>query len=438
MAKDKANGEEQVAAAALAAEQVRGARYLQKVLGLLARLRDDACARDRAHNRTLFYDRYASLVLLSMFNPAIDSLRAIQQASALQKVQKLLGTDRRFSLGSLSEAARVFDPALLEMVVAELGKELVPLADCHDPRLSAVRQDLRRTLTLVDGTLLKALPRLAGSMWKTSRTGNPMHGWRMHAQFDLSLGVPLEARVSDYRNSGDSDEREVLRKALTGGRCYVMDRGYFSYGLFDAISLVGSDYVCRVKRSISSEVVAEREIDAAAQAAGVTRDLIVRAGCPQRIERRANHAVRLVYVQAQVCPRAARGGSIKPAGPPKTETLILATNLLDVPAEVIALIYRYRWTIELFFRFFKQVLGCRHLLSDDPDGVSIQCYCAVIACMLLALWTGKKADKATWRMVGWFLCGLADEGEVMAHLNRPNHKGVKLAAKAALWAKLGL
>jgi hypothetical protein len=322
-------------------------------------------------------------------------------------------------------------------VVAELGKELLPLADAYDPRLAPVRQDLRRTVTLVDGTLLKALPRLAGSMWKTSRSGNAMHGWRLHCQFDLSLGVPSEVELTDYRNSQSSDEREVLRQHLQGGRCYVMDRGYFSYGLFDAISLVGSDYVCRVKKSISYQVVREQEVGAAARAAGVTRDVIVVAGCPQRIERRANHAVRLVYVEAEVCLRAARG-STRPPGPPKTELLILATNLLDVPAEVIALIYKYRWTIELFFRFFKQVMGCRHLLSDDPDGVRIQCYCAVIACMLLALWTGKKPDKSTARMVGWFLGGMADEAEMLAHLNRPDNRGVKLAAKAALWKKLGV
>jgi Transposase DDE domain len=417
--------------------QVRGVKYLDKVFGLLAELRDDGRARDRAGNRTLFYDRYASLVLLSMFSPAMDSLRAIQQASALAKVRKRLGTDRRFSLGSLSEAARVFDPALLEGVVRELGEELLPLADCYDPRLAPVRQDLRRTLMLVDGTLLKALPRLASSMWTTSRSGNPVHGWRLHCQFDLSLGVPVGAELTDYCNSRGSNEREVLREHLAAGRCYVMDRGYFQYDLFDAISLVGSDYVCRVKKSIAYDVVAERKLDAAALAAGVTRDVVVRAGCATRVERRPNHAVRLVHVRAEVCPRAARG-SIRPSGPPETELLILATNMLDVPAEVVALIYRYRWTVELFFRFFKQVMGCRHLLSDDPDGVRIQCYCAVIACMLLALWTGRKPDKSTWRMVGWFLGGMADEAEVLAHLRRPDNTGVKLAAKAELWKKLGL
>ena len=418
--------------------QVCGAKYLDKVFALLARLRHDGCARDKAGNRTLFYDHYASLVLLSMFSPAMDSLRAIQQASALAKVQKLFGTDRRFSLGSLSESARVFDPTLLEAVVAELGRELLPLTDCYDPRLAPVRQDLRRTVTLVDGALLKALPRLVESMWTTSRSGNPMHGWRLHCQFDLGLGVPSDVELTDYRNSKSSDEREVLRRHLEAGRCYVMDRGYFSYGLFDAISLAGSDYVCRVKKSIAYEVVLEREVDAAGREAGVTRDVVVRAGCNQRIERRANHAVRLVYVEAEVRPRAKRG-SIKPTGPAEKQVLILATNMPDVPAEVVALLYKYRWTVELFFRFFKQVMGCRHLLSDAPDGVRIQCYCAVIACMLLALWTGRKADKSTWRVVGWFLCGMAEESEVLAHLTRPpENRGVKLAAKEALWKKLGL
>lgn len=417
--------------------QVRGAKYLDRVFGLLAKLRDDGCARDKAGNRTLFYDRYASLVLLSMFSPAMDSLRAIQEASALKKVQKRFGTDRRFSLGSLSEAARVFDPELLEAVVAELGKDLLPLADGYDPRLAPVRQDLRRTVTLVDSSLLKALPRLVASMWKTSRAGDPVHGWRLHCQFDLSLGVASDVGLTDYRNSGGSDEREVLRQSLAAGRCYVMDRGYFSYGLFDAISLVGSDYVCRVKKSIAYEVVAERAVDAAGRAAGVTRDAVVRAGSDERVERRPNHAVRLVYVEAEVCPRAERG-SIEPAGPAEKQVLILATNMLDVPADVVALLYRYRWTVELFFRFFKRVMGCRHLLSDDPDGVRIQCYCAVIACMLLALWTGRKPGKSTWRMVGWFLGGMADEADVLAHLTRPDNRGVKLAAKAELWKKLGL
>ena len=414
----------------LKSPDVRGAKHLAKVLSLLSRLHDDATARDKAHNRALFYDQYAALILLSMFSPAMDSLRAIQQASALPKVRKLLGCTGRYSLGSLSEAARVFDPELLKGVIAELAQELEPLA--KDPKLA----DIKHTLTLADGTLLRALARLTESMWKTSRTGNPMHGWRMHCRFDMSLGVPAGVEITDYCNSGESDERRVLKHHLEAGRCYVMDRGYFAYWLFDAIVAVASDYVCRIKKCASYQALEERAITPAAKEAGVVRDVVVAAGCPQRQDRRPDHPVRLVFVQVQVAPRAARGNT-RPKGPPRTETLILATNLLDVPAEVIALVYKHRWGVELFFRFFKHVLGCRHLISDDPDGVAIQCYCAVIACMLLALWGGKKPDKATWRMAYWFITGLASEADLLAHVNRPDNTGVKLRAKEELWKKLG-
>lgn len=406
-------------------EQIRGLKHLRQITSLLQRLHADATARDKAHNRTLFFDQYASLVLISLFSPAIDSLRAISQASAMPKVRRLLGCSR-VSLGSLSEAARVFDPSLLLEVIAELSRELLPLRN-EDARLD----DIRKTLTLCDGTLLRALPRLAESMWKHSRTGNVMHGWRMHCQFELDRHVPGEVQFTPY---GATDEPAVLAANLKPGRCYVMDRGYHSYRLFDAIVAVGSDYVCRIKKNISYELMQERELTVEARAAGVTRDRIVTAG--STADTRANHAVRLIEVRVEVQPRGARGEG-KPQAPPKTEVLLIATNLLEVPAELIALIYRYRWTIELFFRFFKQILGCRHLISDDPDGIRIQCYCAVIACMLLQLFSGKRPNKEMHRMVSFYLCGWATEQDVLDWMNKPDNTGVKLRAKAELWKKLG-
>jgi IS4 transposase len=87
-----------------------------------------------------------------------------------------------------------------------------------------------------------------------------------------------------------------------------------------------------------------------------------------------------------------------------------------LPAWIIALIYRYRWTIEIFFRFFKHVLGCRHLLSHDPAGIEIQTYCAIIACMLISLWTGRKPTLRTYEMICHYFTGLAEEDELLAHL----------------------
>jgi hypothetical protein len=125
-------------------------------------------------------------------------------------------------------------------------------------------------------------------------------------------------------------------------------------------------------------------------------------------------------------------------GTRQTDRLLLLTSLLDLPAELVALIYRYRYSVELFFRFLKQFLGMRHLLSQRPQGVDIQIHCAVMACLLIHLLTGKKPAKLMVGMIGWYLLGVATEQEVIRFLNRPDPTGTKKRAKDELWKKLGV
>src|SRR5260221_6878663 len=101
-------------------QDITGLKYFDKLAPLLSRLHDDACARDKAGNRELHYDQYCLLILLYLFNPIVGSLRSLQQASELAKVQKRLGCGRA-SLGSLSEAASVFDPERLKEIIADLS-----------------------------------------------------------------------------------------------------------------------------------------------------------------------------------------------------------------------------------------------------------------------------------------------------------------------------
>src|SRR5450830_77924 len=128
-------------------EDVTGLKYFDKLAPLLTRLHDVGCQRDKAGNRKLHYDQYCMLVLLFLFNPVVRSLRAIEQASELRKVQRKLGCQRA-SLGSLSEAKGVFQPERLKEIIAELGEQLEPIA--RDPRL----KDVQHTLTLDDRNLL--------------------------------------------------------------------------------------------------------------------------------------------------------------------------------------------------------------------------------------------------------------------------------------------
>ena len=99
---------------------ITGLAYFNNLAPLLERLHEHGCARDRAGNRVLHYDQYCLLVLLYLFNPIVTSLRGIQQASELKKVQRKLGCARA-SLGSLSEATSVFEAEPLKEIISELG-----------------------------------------------------------------------------------------------------------------------------------------------------------------------------------------------------------------------------------------------------------------------------------------------------------------------------
>jgi IS4 transposase len=382
-------------------EDVTGLKYFDKLAPLLARLHDVGCERDKAGNRQLHFDQYCMLVLLFLFNPVVRSLRAIQQASQLRNVQRKLGC-LRASLGSLSEAKEVFQPERLKEIIAELGAQLQPIA--RDPRL----KDVQHTLTLVDGTLMKGLPVLVQAALADPRRTKLKAKFRLHTQFDLERGVPIRIDVTEGIGRGEADERAVLAKALETGRCYVKDRGYAKFQLFNAIVAAGSSYVCRLRDNSRYEIEEQRPLAAEDVEAGILLDAIVSLGEYKGAKDRPDHPLRLVVVKTT--PHEKR------VGPASNGLLLIATNLLDLPAWIIALIYRYRWTIEVFFRFFKHVLGCRHLLSHDPVGIEIQTYCAIIACMLISLWTGRKPTLRTYEMICHYFTGLAEEDELLAHL----------------------
>jgi hypothetical protein len=418
----------------LTAKEVRGLKHFKQLLPLLDRLHHVGCERDTAGNRKFFFDDYVKLMLLYMWNPLIGSMRALQKAITFGKVFKALGI-RPFSLGSFSEAPAVFEPERLKTVIEELAGELRPLA--ADPRLSQIKD----ALTLVDGTVLAGLTGLANAAvnntcYNTTRDGRQMHGWRVHTQLDLKTFTPSRLSVTGACNAGEQRENNVLKKSLEAGHCYVGDCTYSDRRLLDDIVEHSSSYVMRLPESNTFQVIQERELSQEDLDAGVVRDAIVRLEKPGEPE--MNHTVRIVELQVQPRPRRtrkARAGVIK--GSRHSDRLVLVTCLVFLSPWLVGLIYQKRYSVELFFRFFKQILGMRHLLSQRARGVEIQVYCAVIACLIIQLQTGRKPDKRTVEVMGYFFMGLASEQEVIDHLNKPDRTGVKLRAKEALWKKLG-
>ena len=385
-----------------------GLKYFDQLAPLLERLHDEGCGRDRAGNRRLHYDQYCLLVLLYLFNPIVTSLRGVQQASELKKVQRKLGCPRT-SLGSLSEATQVFDAESLKEIIEELGAQLAPLA--RDKRLS----DIKQTITLVDGTLITALPKIMEASWRKADRGDATVKWRLHTHFELLRGVPTRIDVTPH-GGGQYDERAVLATLIEGERLYVADRGYAKFALFNKIVAAQSGYVIRLRDNSSWEIVEERYRNDDAQLDEIISDEVVRFPNGQG-DRQPDHPIRVVCVRINPHTTRGRAGSGS-SGVDSDGVLRIATNLLDVPREIIALLFAYRWAIEIFFRFFKHILGCRHLLSHDQNGIEIQTYCAIIACLLIALWTGKRPTLRTYEMICFYFIGLATEDELMQHIEK--------------------
>lgn len=392
-------------------DQLRCCRRLRNLLPLLAPLHDVGCQRDAAGNRQLHFDDYVTLVLLGLFNPLINSMRSLQRACDLDDLAQRLGV-RRFSLGSFSESVRCFDPARLREVIAQLAGQVNVVE--HDPALA----DFTKMLTAVDGSLVHSLSTLA-SAWSAKFAGQSAdpNAWRLHAHFDVLHGVPTEIELTAAANSGKADEKNVLRRRLQADHCYILDRWYGQFTLFNDIRAAGSSYVCRVKENSVFEVVEERLLTQTALDAGVVRDAVVRMGQSSKPEARPDHLIRLVIVEAT--PHAKRGGRKgKTAGPANKGLIVIATDLLELPAELVALIYQYRYTVEIFFRFLKQLLGCRHLWSTKGPGIEIQMLCAILACLLINLWTGAKPAKATLELLTWYFLGFATDADLERHIER--------------------
>lgn len=370
------------------AEDLEGFKYFEILSPFVEKLHSIGTERDRAANRKLFFDQYGSLILLYFFNPILTSLRGIQQASELQKVQRVLGCSRA-SLGSLSEASRVFDADVLKGVIAELATQVKPLTAARD--LKALEG-----LTAVDGSLLPALPKMAWALWLNEQN----RAAKMHVGFEVLRGIPVTVSVTE----GNGSEKNQLRKMLEPGRLYVIDRGYAEYALFQEILNAGSSFVCRIRDNAVWTTIEERPLNAQAERAGVRRDLVVRLGC-KKSEAAIEVPLRVVEVHAT-----------KANGEP--EVLFLASDRTDLDVELIALAYRFRWSVELFFRWFKCILGCRHLLSHSQNGVEIQVYCAIIASLLISVWTGRKPTKRTFEMICFYFSGWASEQELLAHIDK--------------------
>jgi hypothetical protein len=179
---------------------------------------------------------------------------------------------------------------------------------------------------------------------------------------------------------------------LKPGEFYLGDRNYGAdFALFDELEALGCGYVLRIRNEATWEAVENHPLTPEAVAEGVTLDAIVRLGY------RGCGGLRRVIV-------------FKRPGMKESVILVTSEPFAELGTLEVTGLYRHRWKVEMFFRWLKCLVPCRHWFAESREGVLIQIYLCLIKALLLAELTGSKPNKRMMELLQWHQMGeVSDE-----------------------------
>ena len=339
--------------------------------------------------RSLDQSSYLKTFLFGLFNPVVRTLRGLSAASLLPRVQEEV-CGRYIRLSAFSEMQHVVQPEWLERVFGELSRQSIAQGQQEDPR--AMEQWLAQ-----DGSVFTALPRMTWALYGVGPKGEAK-GVRLHLTFNLVEAKPQEVQVTP----AIACERKVWREKWKRGQAYVGDRHFAQdYKVFKQLNIRDCSFVFRLKDNISvMEVEEELAVSPNDRARGIVRQAWVRLGA---VDKYRSDRVRVIWVESKL-----KG------------SMILITNLTEekASAELVLQIYRWRWQIELFFRWIKCVLGCDHWFAESPNGAKIQLYLALIAALLFQLHFGVRPNRRIMELLQFYFFGIASPEDLSQGLIR--------------------
>lgn len=204
---------------------------------------------------------------------------------------------------------------------------------------------------------------LCMSLFDWAKFKSTKSGIKVHTQIDVVTEIPTsfiitEANVADV-NAMDWIEYEPLA-------CYIFDRGYFDLSRLFRIESVNSFFIIREKGKPKYEVT--EGADLLIDDENVLRDQTIRFSGDRN---KNNYPAELRRIVCYI--------------PELNRAFTFYTNNFYMKAKDIALLYKYRWKVELFFKFLKQHLKVKTFWGNSENAVRIQIYVAIITYCVVAI-----------------------------------------------------
>ena len=185
-------------------------------------------------------------------------------------------------------------------------------------------------------------------------------GIKAHTMLDLHTGLPVFVRVSHAKTH---DLWAMDQIAFQPGAFYVMDKGYTDFARLHRLHSAGAFFITRAKTTLDFGI--RERLDVLADS-GVSSDRLIRLRGPKSKWRYPDTLRLIRYVD-----------------PDSNKRLKFLTNNTTLEAATVALLYRKRWKIELFFKWVKQHLHIKAFFGTTPNAVKTQIWIAVIAYVLV-------------------------------------------------------
>jgi hypothetical protein len=187
-------------------------------------------------------------------------------------------------------------------------------------------------------------------------------GIKMHTQIDLRGPIPTCIHITGARQH---DVRWLDDLLFEAGAFYVMDRGYMDFRRLNLIARSGAFFVTRAKDNLRFARQRSLPVD---YPAGLRSDQIGKPELPKARQDFPGLLRKVRYFDAE-----------------EGRDLIFLTNHLAVPALTVAMIYRLRWRIELFFRWIKGHLRIKHYYGTSANAVKTQIWIAMAVYLMVAI-----------------------------------------------------
>jgi len=380
-------------------------KLLERFIGLLDQHGSQIAPDRREEHGLRDVDRrtYFGLYLFGLFNPVVTSMRALCAASNLDRVAATLEHRGPVAISGFSDAQHVFSPEILEPVLRTLLVE--SLARQNGP-LKIGRIDAE-TIRIFDSTVWKVVTRMKWAEWRHQHC--EQKAVRLHVKLRLTDEQPGDLRVTE----GKTCERAAMRQMLKPGEFYLGDRNYGAdFALFDELDALRCGYVLRLSNEVIWEVIESHPLTPEAIDQGVTLDAIVRLGY------RGRGGIRRIVVMRR---------------PEMKEDLILITSesIDELSTLEVTDLYHHRWKVEMFFRWLKCLVPCRHWFAESREGVLIQIYLCLIKGLLLAEHIGSKPNKRMLELLQWHQMGEISDEQLAVRLTSASAEAKAIKARLA-------